>query len=359
MTAPPPGPVGPPPGWPVQPPGAGYPAPGYGYPPSGYAYPLPGYAYPPPRYGYPPSGYDGYPAPPGGKTGIIPFQPLSLGDIFGGALRYVRANPGPTLGLTAVIVLLTSVISFATSVVAMNTGAEAGSVVGLLTGVVLMLLATLLLSGMLTVIVARSVLGARITVGEAWRRVRGRLPTLLGLTLVELLAAAVLAFVVIAFPAVLYRATNGAVAVIAGIPMVLGLIAALFAAYGLLAFAPVVVVLENLGVPAAIRRSVQLCAPHFWRIVGILLLTALVTGVVSGAISIPFNIAARGVGTGNAMTIGGTAIIWMGRGVGQIVTAPFVAGVATLLYVDARIRSEGFAFALMGANRDDNVWLRR
>lgn len=352
MTAPPPGPVGPPPGWPGQ-------QPGFGYPPAGYGYPAPGYGYQPPGYGYPPSGYPGYPVPPGAKIGIIPFQPLSLGDIFSGAMRYVRANPGPTLGLTAVIVLFTSVIGFVTGVVAMNSSAKAAPLVGVLTGVVLMLLATLLLSGMLTAIVARSVLGARITVGEAWQRVRGRLPVLLGLTLVEMLAAAVLVFVVIAFPAVLYRTTNGAIAVIAGIPMVLGLIAALFAAYGLLAFAPVVVVLENLGVPAAIRRSVQLCAPHFWRVVGILLLTALVTGVVSGALSIPFNIAARLAGSGDAMTVGGAAIIAMGRAVGQIVTAPFVAGVATLLYVDARIRSEGFAFALMGANGDDSVWLRR
>lgn len=350
--------AGPSPDWTGQPPGYGSP-PSYGYPPPGYGYPPPGYGYPPPGYGYPPPGY-GYP-PPAAKPGVIPLQPLALGDIFTGAVRYVRANPLATLGLTAAIVVLTSVIGFVIGLATREIGGSAAPAVGVLTGVVVLLLATLLLSGMLTVIVARSVLGVRISIGEAWQRVRGRLPALVGLTLLEMVAAAALVFVIVVIIGSLVRITNVGIAIVFGFPMVMGLIAALFAAYGLLAFAPVVVVLENLGVPAAIRRSMRLCRPFFWRIVGTLLLAAVVTGVISGAVSIPFNIAARVLSDGGTMTVGGAAITGMGRAVGQIVTAPFVAGVVTLLYVDARIRLEGFAFSLMSAqaNHDDNVWLRR
>src|SRR6516162_1227188 len=113
---------GPPPGYPVVPqPGeyapAGYPPSGHGMPP-GYGAPPPGYG---PRPGYgPPPGYAPLPGPPYGppqlvpgaiKPGIIPLRPLTLSDIFNGAVGYVRANPRATLGLTAIVVVLMQIIS--------------------------------------------------------------------------------------------------------------------------------------------------------------------------------------------------------------------------------------------------------
>src|ERR1700682_3027818 len=104
----------PPPGYP--PPGyQGYPPPGYqGYPPPGYqgypppGYPPPGYqGYPPPGYpppGYPPPGSPPPPVPPALKPGVIPLRPLTLSDIFNGAVAYIRANPKATLGLTTIVV---------------------------------------------------------------------------------------------------------------------------------------------------------------------------------------------------------------------------------------------------------------
>ena len=129
MSAPPPGyPVGPQPGGPTP---AGYPPPGYGTPP---AYgPPPGYG-PPPAYG-PPPGYGAPPSygpPPGHgqppqygspqlapgaiKPGIIPLRPLSLSDIFNGAVGYIRTNPKATLGLTAIVVVVMQIISLIATV---------------------------------------------------------------------------------------------------------------------------------------------------------------------------------------------------------------------------------------------------
>lgn len=45
------------------------------------------------------------------ELGIIPLRPLTLSDIFNGAIRYIRANPKTTLGLTAVVVIVTQVIA--------------------------------------------------------------------------------------------------------------------------------------------------------------------------------------------------------------------------------------------------------
>ncbi|HTM85738.1 MAG TPA: hypothetical protein VL179_12715, partial [Mycobacterium sp.] len=119
----------PPPGYP----GPGYPPPGYGPPPPGYGPPPPGYG-PPPGYPTypPPPGYPGYPPPPPGypphppppgfgpppgypqpelKPGVIPLRPLSLNDLYNGAVGYVRANPKVVLGLTAIVVVITQIIN--------------------------------------------------------------------------------------------------------------------------------------------------------------------------------------------------------------------------------------------------------
>ena len=41
--------------------------------------------------------------PPVHQPGVVPLRPLTLGDIFGGALQTVRANPKATVGIAAVV----------------------------------------------------------------------------------------------------------------------------------------------------------------------------------------------------------------------------------------------------------------
>ena len=194
------------------PPGGGYPPPGYpppGYaPPPGYGGAPPGYGpsggYPPPGYpppGYPPPGYPpGYgppPVAPALKPGVIPLRPLSLSDIFNGAVAYIRANPKATLGLTTVVVVAAQILALILSVGPLavtgelhptlsgeevSTGALLGSSASSLAGAVATWLSSILLSGMLTVVVGRAVFGASITISEAWQRLRPRLWALIGFT---------------------------------------------------------------------------------------------------------------------------------------------------------------------------------
>lgn len=355
MTVPPSGPIGPPPGWPGQPWDGGYPPP----PRAGY-----GPAWQPGFPAYPPPGYGRYPGTPAWKPGVIPLRPLSLSDIFNGAVAYVRANPKPTIGLTTVVVLLTTVVSVVTGITATDSGEDPSDAAGLLTGAAALLLTSTLLSGLLTTIVARSVLGGRITAGEAWRRVRGRLPALIGLTVLEGVAIGLFIGVVVVVIGAAAGAASGLVAVLLGVPLVFALLAALAAMYGLLALAPAAVVLEGKGVTAAIKRSVDLSRPRFWRILGILLLAGVLAALVSGAIAVPFQFVGQVLTLGapaGQPTIAGTVIAGIGQALAQIITTPFTAGVATLLYVDARIRSEGFDSALITAstNHDDAVWLHQ
>lgn len=326
---------GPPPQW------------GYGYPP-----PPPGYGYPPGPAGYPP----GYPAP--GQPGVIPLRPLSLGDIFNGAIGYVRANPKPTLGLTAAIVVTVNVIGFLSSL-AFN--GDRAATAGLVLSGSATLMANTLLSGMLTVIVARAVLGARITTAEAWRRVRGRMPALIALTLLEFAGLVAVVAIVVGVIAGVGRAAGGAPAALVGVPLVLALLCGLVYLYAALALAPVAIVLERKGVIPAVRRAIALCHKNFWRILGTLLLAGIIAKVVSTVIAIPFDIARHVLNAGTAAgssTVLGTAFALIALVIGGIVTTPFVAGVVTLLYVDARMRSEPFfATALQRPWDLDGVWL--
>ena len=297
---------------------------------------------------------------------MIPLSPLPLSDIFSGAAGYIRANPRATIGLTTVIVAITSILTLLLEFVAPSDGDNLGAVVGALIGSAPTALATILLSGMLTVVVARAVFGSSITIGEAWNRVRGRMPALIGLGLLQITAVVLLIGGTILTIVGVARAANGVVAAVVGIPLVLILIATLAYLFTVLAFAPVAIVLERKPILAAIERSFALVRHRFWRILGIRVLAGLITAILAGLASLPFSIIGDVLSIGvPGPTVLGTAFTTVGQAIGQIITAPFTAGVIVLLYVEARIRSEAFDVALRsGAARGpaaaaftDDIWL--
>lgn len=313
------------------------------------------------------------------KPGVIPLRPLSLSDIFNGAVGYIRANPKATLGLTTVVVLITQALALIVQLgplltmgkVGTQTGEEVstsallGSALSSLTTALTTALAGILLAGMLTVVVGRAVFGATITVGEAWQRVRGRLWALIGFSALEMVAIVLLVGVVIAVIAGIAVAANGLAAVIIGIPLVLAVIAALTYLLTALTFAPVAVVLERKPIMASIRRSFGLVRNHFWRVLGIRLLASVVAAVIAAAVAVPFGIAGQVLLIGSDSSgpiIVATTLAAIGGAIGQILTAPFTAGVTVLLYTDTRIRAEAFDLVLQtGGTANtvaaDNLWL--
>jgi hypothetical protein len=163
-------------------------------------------------------------------------------------------------------------------------------------------------------------------------------------------------------------AANGVAAFFVGAPLVIGLIALLGYLGTMLSFAPVLIVLERLPVIAAINRSFALVRGDFWRVLGIRLLGGLVAAVVAGAVAIPFSVAGRLllVGASSATTaLLAMVLISIGSAIGQIITAPFSAGIVVLLYTDRRIRAEAFDLVLQTgatggpAGSTDDLWLTR
>jgi hypothetical protein len=378
---------------PAQAPYPAYPAPGYppAYPPPGYqqpAHPPPGY-YAPPGYTQPGYGYYPPPGPQALKPGIVALRPLTMSDIFNGAVSYIRLNPKAALGMTAIVVVIAQALALLiqigpmTSLTALKPetfgGATAGqefsdpAFIGLLlssaAGGVTTSIAAIVLNGLLTVIVGRSVFGAKITAAEAWQRARGRLLPLLAFTALEVLAVAVIVGLATGLTALVYYVAGVAAAVAVGLLLLLAVVALLVWGGTLLVFAPVAIVLERASLVDAVTRSLALVRNDFWRVLGIWLLGTLVAGVIAGAVAMPFSLVGQiMMMAGGSMTgtVVAAVLITIGGAIGQIITAPFTAGVVVLLYTDRRIRAEAFDLVLQSGATDrgadsgadiDRLWL--
>ena len=93
------------------------------------------------------------------------------------------------------------------------------------------------------------------------------------------------------------------------------------------------------------RRSARLLKPRIWPVLGIALVAGLMARFIETALAFVPQMAAFAVGLewGWLLLAGGSILA-------GVVTAPFVAIVATLVYFDGRIRWEGFDLAVMAGD---------
>ncbi len=312
--------------------------------------------------------------PPEIKPGIVPLRPLGLGEVLDGAVGILRRYPRPALGLAAIVAvasallnaaLLTTVFrpvlefdattSFDSADTAAVEQALGGAAAGGLLAGLLALVSGAVMAGAITAVVGKAVLGAPFTFAQAWRLLRPRILPLVGLSLLVLLAsyAPLLVGVVLG---VVVIALAGPLGAVVGVPLILAGAAASVYLYGRLSLAPCALVLERIGIRAAMRRSGVLVRGDWWRVFGILLLTLVIGSFVSGILGLPFSVfGAESLGnlfSTDASNVLSTRALIAG-GIGGAVTAtlvaPFTAGVRALLYVDRRMRAEGLDVALAAA----------
>jgi hypothetical protein len=310
---------------------------------------------------------------------VVPLRPLGLGELFDGAVRTMRQNPRVMFGVSAVLMAITAVVSLLILLLGVRrltqslSGAEDGlsrdevaaaASSGLLTlGVpaVLQALATIVLTGILILAVSDAVLGRQPPVADVLHRVGSRIWPLLGLSLLTGLFYVVLAAVLAAPGAALLVASQevlGGIALVLAVPVFVALACLLWVR---LAFTAPVLLLERVGIVRALQRSWRLTLGSWWRVFGVLLLTAVIALVAGGLLSAPFGL----VGTVVSEALGGgspadgeafrngllvsQAIANVGSVLASTVTAPFTAAVTALLYIDLRIRREGLDVALARA----------
>ncbi|WP_432140943.1 DUF7544 domain-containing protein [Streptomyces sp. bgisy084] len=344
-------------------------APGYGGPRWGGA-PGPGTQ--------PPWGGAWAPAPQAAKPGVIPLRPLAVGEILDGAVATMRAHWRTVLGISLVVaVVAQTAVTVVTGLWFQDAGREPalsrenlpplresmrqlGNSLAA-TGItsVIGLLATLIVTGLLTMVVSRAVLGRSVTAGDAWRDARPQLPRLLGLlVLLPLLLTTILAVGVA--PGILLIASGSAKA---------GLLLTLFGGMAVTvvtiwlwvrySLAAPALMLEKQGVITALRRSAKLVRGAWWRVLGTQLLTYLLIGIVQFIIQIPATLVAFLVGgeslmdwaSGTSSTTSWSFLIVLGVGavISSTITFPISAGITALLYMDQRIRREALDLELARA----------
>jgi hypothetical protein len=369
-------------------PGGGYgqPGGGYGQPGGGYGQPGGGYGQPGGGYGQPGGGYSAYGGPYGRpwapKPGLVPLRPLNMGEIMDGAFTALRWNPKAILVPSAIFAIVsavfTAVITYTLDrqvidklhVSTSSTAATSGSGTAIdptqliatlgaaIVGFLVIGIAQLLLTGLLTVAIGQGVLGRKETAGNAWRAARPRIWRLLGLILLEalFLVGPVVVFVGLGLLLALGLHQDGLGALVA---VVGGLASWVFLVFAYIrwSLAIPVVMLEQVGPLRALGRSWQLVRRSWWRVWGIQAVTYLIVGIAADLISAPFSIWGGAFrftipSAGTTPTTpgaGGLAISSIGSILSTTLTAPLLAGVIVLLYTDMRMRREGMDITLQAA----------
>ncbi len=356
-----------------------YPPPGQpaGPPPPGAHPPPPGQHLPPNSPGHP-GPFPGAPlaqpwAPPPGmlgaahKPGAMPLRPLGLGDVYDAAFRIIRFNPKATVGSAVLVaavamaipLVVTGALTWAVDLSLDDSGGMTQTdAVGVLSalgslglGAVLQQVGLILVTGMIAHVVAAAAIGRRLSLGEAWGATRGKRWRLIGLTVVLALLAgvAVAAYVALWVPVVAFAETW--FVVVWGLVSVPLFLCLMFWLWIRVFYLPVpALMLEQVGVFGAIGRGFRLSRRQFWRLFGIALLTLLIAQVAAFVLVLPISF------LGQLVTLaGGSEYAVLGlvgtQALSSVVSAafvtPFTAAVASLLYLDQRIRKEAYDIDLM------------
>ncbi|MFD0169339.1 hypothetical protein ACFVJH_35215 [Streptomyces decoyicus] len=326
----------------------------------------------------PPWGGAWAPVPQAAKPGVIPLRPLAVGEILDGAVATMRAHWRTVLGISLIVaVLAQTAITAVTGIWFRGAGRDPSlandnvpplretlhqmgnslAASGITSAIGL--LATIVVTGLLTMVVSRAVLGRSVTAGEAWRDARPQLPRLLGLLV--LLPLLITAIVAVGMAPGLLLITTGTLEVGLLLTLLGGLAASVVSLWlGVrYSLASPALMLEKQGVIAAMRRSAKLVRGTWWRVLGVQLLAFLLTGIVEFIIQIPATVIAFLIGGENLMdwangtgnTAGWSFLIVLGIGavISSTITFPISAGVTALLYVDQRIRREALDLELARA----------
>jgi hypothetical protein len=268
------------------------------------------------------------PPPSAGAGGQLPQR--GLGDILSTAFELYRTNAAKLIQIVAIVVvplslvqaiLVEVLIDEATGRVEVDqvtgqvTVDAGGGLIQTLLGAAIVALVSViiqqLLAGSLTRGAAGSLLGRPVDVGDSYRYAFSRIGGLIGLAILVGIVVFV-GYLLLIIP---------------------GIIFSVFLAMAMPAF-----IVERKSVTDAMSRSWGLVSGSWWHTLGTIFVAGLLAGVVSGIIG----------------AIGGSTLIgsWIFGAIGQIITAPFVALVAVVLYVDLRARREGLSADQLGTELD-------
>jgi len=262
--------------------------------------------------------------PPSRRDRPFPLRQMGIGELIDAAVRLYRREWKVLIGIVAFIVIPTTFIQVWITQLALgpldaptvpSSGALSQVVVVTL---VFFVIQFLIVQPFLVAAIARAAadvyLGEPVTIGGTYRYALSRLVAILWVTILGLLLT-LLGFVLLIIP--------GIIALVR------------------LAFAPAALVVEGQRGTKAIGRSWRLTKGYFWRTLGTLLLSSIISAIVAAILTIPGELVVQGLGP-NAWPI--SALV---SALATVLTTPFGMLVVVLLYFDLRIRKEGFDIEVM------------
>ena len=355
------------------PPGAP-PAPESAYPSAFPSTVAPGTTQPLPQYSAPQRQWQAH------RPGAIPLRPLGLGDLYDGAFRIIRKNPGATVGASVIVTSIAMVFPLALAALATVlygdisivepvaldpdrpaseealTEALAGQVIangGAVVGALVQAIGLMLVTGMIVHVVAKAVLGQQLTLSQAWAATAGRRWRLIALSLGLMIFFVVLTAAYAGAVIGVWFATEDPVAVglaLIPLPFLVALICWLWIRIYYLAVPPLM--LEKTTLMGAIRRNYALTRGQFWRTFGIGFLTSFLASIAGSMVTFPLSLITGLLLVGTNGDVG-LLLFTLLQSVTTIVSAaivtPFVSTVTSLQYVDLRMRKEALDVQLMAA----------
>lgn len=288
------------------------------------------------------------------QPGVVPLRPMSLGDVLGGAMQMYRFNPRamllvPMLLIGGLALVFAPVVYFldpkglAVDSGAVTNRAEMLQILASLGGIMLPGLLTAFISPMVSAATHGGVIGLR-TGPFAYLRtiiVRGLLGIVVGL-LMSLITLVIIGLVVGLVWLTHTVGDSTGLTVTVGIVTGLMAMAAITAISIWLLFAPYVIYREGVGPITAMRRSYRLVRHAFWRTLGIYFLINIIGNTITSVLSYVIHIPATVVSAAAELAGLQMASTVFVTGVGYALLTPLISAGVTMLYLDRRIRVEGF-----------------
>jgi hypothetical protein len=247
-------------------------------------------------------------------------RPLGVGEILDTAFAVYRRNAFALWKLVAVVVALPAAMNGALAVAEQQVNDSDGSSGSLVILQLLVLLVSLIASSLATAaalrVVADAYLGRTIDPGASLRFGLRRLPAVIGMSLLVGITVVIASLFLLVPGIYLYVAWSVAM------PALLG---------------------ENLGIIRALGRSHSLVRGRFWPCAGVIVLAFLLMFIVALVL---LAVLAAVVGSSDNDTV-----LFVEQGVSTLIAnalvLPFQVAVTVVLYIDLRVRKEGFDVQLL------------
>jgi len=268
---------------------------------------------------------------------VSELRPRGIGEILDTGIALYRARFTRLVRISAAVVIPVQILGALVLLSAQPTGYtlnvtgsvtpqyDSSSAAVQFAAVVVVTLVSILSSAFIvavcTRVIADAYIGRSSGAREAARAVRPRVFAIIGTSLLVLVCEAI--GFVFCFVGALYPLTAFAVAVPA-------------------------LILEGIGVSAAIGRSVALTKSHFMHVLGLIATAQLLAIVLNGALAAGVRIVLRSGGSTTAYIIGQS----VANSIAGVLTTPFVATAIVVLYFDLRIRDEAFDVQLLMQRND-------